>query len=180
MKPKSKLFKDMADTVGKTIAKLQEDPHDCGCMAVKAKDTKPDFKANPKLGEGYPNKDELRYRQSLIDELKIFHDGINDLLNTDTDETVKQEALKTLRDNYISNSKKLARDELIKAYDNGVNQLITDLKKIDITVDESNLEEEALKKLIEYQEVAIEKTGMNLYYTFKDYLKRVEVWQNPV
>ena len=128
----------------------------------------PTFKPNPNLGEGHASDRNMEYRQALLDLLKNeVYTPMQKLMKTNKNVNTKITALDTYIDNYITKGQKLVTNYLTKAYQNGVDEATTNLKKAAKKQDTKYKPKvpknpDKLQQLIEMGKQSIEDYGLTL------------------
>lgn len=150
MKPLN-LLDEMINATDHALKQLNHlnHPHD---TATKANTNPPNFKVNPKLGEGKATQDELKYRQDLQDLIKKYSEEVQD---------VEDSEIHKLTENFIKEGQPIAEAFINKIFDKNAEAIIKKLKKLGIKK-KSPKDSEVKKALINWQLFAIEKMGIEL------------------
>ena len=113
----------IASIVNETLRSMNE-------LKQSAQSEPPTFKPNKNLGEGHASDRNLEYRQALLTLLKDeVYTPMQKLMKTNKSVDDKIKALDSYIDNYITKGQKLVTDYLTKAYQNGVDEATTNLKR---------------------------------------------------
>jgi 5-methylcytosine-specific restriction endonuclease McrBC regulatory subunit McrC len=129
----------------------------------------PDFKANPRTGEGIATADELRYRQDFLDLLGDLYKNIKQIetnKETTSDDKIRKQEI--LINDFVKQAQTLAKDSLTKMYEKGTEQAITKLGKLNIKAKAPAIPPKTLTKLMAWQEFAIEKIGTTILLNLKN------------
>jgi len=90
---------------------------------------KPTFKPNKNLGEGVASKEELEYRQELINLDKQLYTETKKIIQKKDDPIKKIEQIDKKIDNIITKSQTLAEKNIRNAYNDGAKNLYEKMKK---------------------------------------------------
>jgi|GEM_PF-3721157 len=127
-------------------------------LLTKASTNDPNFKIDTEMGEGKATKDEKQYRQDLQDLIKQVWDK-KDKLN---DSKVK-ELIDNLFINEDSEGKQLVTEFITDIYTTNAESMVDKLRELGIKKKVPK-NSEVLDALLAWQQFAVEKVGMELYY----------------
>lgn len=127
-----------------------------------AKPVKPTFKPNPNLGEGVSSKENIDYRQELLNLLKNVYNQSSKILkyNKSPDEKIKE--LDTIIDDYISEGSNLIKTQITTAYMDGVKYATDKLMKLGAKKPKVDKNPERLQSLIRQQQMNLEDAALVL------------------
>jgi hypothetical protein len=142
--------------------------------AVNETATKPDFKADPNIWEGKASKEELKYRQDLLDQLNLLYKATGKVSKSDISVDDKHRKIDLLVTDYISKAQEIAKNHLNNVYNNKFEEANQKIEDIGLKPVETEEPSDILTKLVAYQMFAIEKAANKLRYELFDKLYREE------
>lgn len=142
--------------------------------AVNEIDTKPDFKADPNIWEGKAAKEELKYRQDLLDELQLLYKASGKIINSDSSVDDKRRKIDLIVTDYISKAQEIVKNHVSTVYNNKFDEANSKIEELGLEPVINDAPSDILAKLVAYQSFAIEKTGNKIRYELFDRLYREE------
>jgi len=124
----------------------------------------PDFKPDTMIGEGEPTKDEIEYREALLDLLRKLYDKINKIIFTDKDPSKKVDNIDKPVQSFIKDGQKLVDKHIPRIWNDGIDEGIRTLEKIDKDneYDPDKIDTFKLELILLQQKLNIRKIGLNL------------------
>lgn len=142
--------------------------------AVENVPTKPTFEADPNIWEGKASKEELKYRQDLLDQLQLLYKATGKVIKSDISVDDKRRKVDLLVTDYIQKAQEIAKNHLNTVFNNKFEEANSKIEDLGLKPVDNTEPSDILTKLIAYQVFAIEKTGNELRYKLFDRLYREE------
>lgn len=142
--------------------------------AVNETATKPDFKADPNLWEGKASKEELKYRQDLLDQLNLLYKASGKVTKSDITVDDKRRKIDLLVNDYIQKAQDIAKNHLMTVFNNKFDEANSKIQDLGLAPVDNKEPSDILTKLVAYQLFAIEKAANKLRYELFDKLYREE------
>lgn len=127
-----------------------------------AKPVKPTYKPNPNLGEGAASKENLAYRQELMNLDKELDKKTGSIIKSKDTPLERIKAIDTTIDDTIQKAQNLVEKRIKKAYMDGGNQLYIKLKKYGAKKPKIPANPERLEFIILQQKYNIEDKYLKL------------------
>ncbi len=131
--------------------------YDAGILSKSA--ITPSFEVDPSQGEGKATKEEIGYRQDLKKLIEQVWKNRSKLSDSEL-----KDLIDSLFINNDSEGKQLAQDFITEVYDSNMQAMQLKLKKLGIKK-KTTKNNEVFDALVNWQQFAIERMGVNLYYS---------------
>jgi hypothetical protein len=123
---------------------------------------KPPLKPNPNLGEGSATKDELSYRQQIINLLKSVINKFTEFKDSKIVVTQQLSQLDKLIETYITSFQQLVQKTVLERYQSGYTDMNTHLKKAGVTPPQQNPLQPRVQSILRQQLQNCEDIGLRL------------------
>ena len=162
---------------GLTVKEIQE-------LNLTTQSVTPTFKPNPNLGEGTASKDEVDYRQKIIDGLKPIDKRFKELKDTKLSPDQVIDEIDTLCAEYIKDTQAIVTKQVTARYQDGYNKMNDYILKAGVHAPTQDPIQPRLQSILRQQLQNIEDIGLRLRGRLRQIVNIKDVWsyyqQKPI